>query len=128
MNASEGGTEPLGASPDAEPEATKFPAVEPVTYYRARCTSCGAYAEYDEFGAFEDSGRAIEAARDECDWFERTRDEVVSENPTRIIAHTVELLCRDCQRCELCGNPRAYEMVEHLVCVDHEDHEFGDAA
>jgi ferredoxin len=127
MNSCEDGTEPLGESPAVEPSPTNYPEVQPVTYYRARCTECGAYAEYCDFGAFADAGSAVEAARDDCDWFERTRREPAPtpEIPNRAIVHTVELLCRDCQKCDACGSAPAYvspDDDEHLVCGDHEDY------
>lgn len=127
MNSTEDGTEPLGESPAIDPAPTKFPEVERVTYYRARCTTCGAYAEYYEFGAFSDAGAAVEAARDECEWFERTRQEPAPtpDMPNRVISHTTELLCRDCQQCDACGNHPAYmseDDDQHLVCADHEDY------
>ncbi|NKV12611.1 hypothetical protein GS909_20005 [Rhodococcus hoagii] len=37
---------------------------------------------------------------------------------------TVELLCPDCQKCDVCKSPHAYEVDDHLVCQDHEDHDF----
>lgn len=128
MNATEDETEPLGESPAIDTTAPKYQPVHPVTYYQARCTSCGVIAtDYGDFGALSDGGTAIEYARDYCDWFERVREEAAPtpENPRRRIAHTVELLCKACQRCEVCGSDRAYVIDdEHLVCADHEGHEF----
>lgn len=137
MNATEDGLEPLGESPAMEPmhtvPVTKYPPVEAVTYWRARCTSCGAYAEYYEFGAFSDFGSAIEAARDECEWFDRVACEPAptADNPRRQLCRTVELLCRDCQRCEVCGSSPAYVLDDgepHVVCEGHEDHDFDSQA
>lgn len=95
-------------APEADSQPTTYPAVEAVTYYQARCTTCGTRAEYDEFTAFGDAGTAIERATEECEWW----------------SQDTELLCRDCQKCEVCQAPRAYDIGDHLVCVDHEDHEF----
>lgn len=133
MNATEDDLEPLGESPAIESlhkiPVTNYPSVEAVTYWRARCTTCGTDAQYSEYSAFDNAGSAIEAARDDCEWFERARNEPAPtpDNPRRTISHTVELLCRDCQRCDVCGADDASVIDEgepHLVCAEHEDHDF----
>lgn len=37
---------------------------------------------------------------------------------------TTRALCRGCQVCEVCGSGDAYDIDDHLVCEDHEDHDF----
>ena len=72
---------------------------------------------------------AIEDATNNGEWFDRFRL-VRIEPPTedypreQRVYETVELLCRKCQTCDVCGDSEAYEMGDHLVCEDHEDHEF----
>ncbi|MFN3005124.1 hypothetical protein [Mycolicibacterium wolinskyi] len=108
-------------------DSAKSIGLHPVTYYQAECTGCGTIVDdYYEYSAVEDP---IEWVRENLDWFERTRSEPAPtpELPQREICHTVELLCPGCQKCEICGAEHAYEVDEHLVCDEHEDHDFAAA-
>ncbi|QFG09087.1 hypothetical protein I5J49_gp59 [Mycobacterium phage ThulaThula] len=125
MNATEDGLEPLGEAPDlGEP---RYPMSAEVTFHRARCTKCG-YIEtdYGDFGAMSDAGSAIDHVLD-AEWFGRSAPtgELVDIGGRMVRRHQlVELICPDCQRCEVCGTAKAYPIDEHLVCAEHEDHEF----
>lgn len=103
--------------------------IKEVTYFIAVCDGCKEDADYGDFTAWGDSSSAVEMAGD--DWFERTK--VVKEIPQcedhplgQKIIETVELLCPACQKCEICGE-KGYQMDDHLVCDEHEDHDFADA-
>lgn len=106
--------------------AGKFAPLQEVTLYQARCTSCGRLVEdYGDFSCMP-ADDVINEVRN-LGWFERTRTEPSPrpDNPHAKLVHTVELLCPDCQKCEVCGaDARADELDEHLVCEDHADHEF----
>ena len=103
-----------------------------IDMYQARCTNCGHIAdEYGDFSAFGDVSSCIESL--ECNsfpWFVRyirlplPRTDV----PNAVQLEIDELLCPDCQRCEVCGLGCAYAMDDHLVCADHEDHDFSKVA
>jgi hypothetical protein len=128
MNASEDGDEPLGENPEI---GTRFEPVHEVPGYQARCTKCGYIeTEYGDYSSWDDPDTPIEWVRDNYDWFERTRDEPAPtpDNPRRVIVHTVELLCTDCQTCDVCGSTDKVHVSDnddnHMVCGDHEDHEF----
>lgn len=100
-----------------------------MTYYIAVCDRCQTEAEYCEYTAFGDAGEAVERAEGECDWFERTVVDTVyppsEEHPRGLRSYkTIELLCRNCQKCDVCGGDPAYEVDDHLVCEKHENHEF----
>lgn len=131
MNATDDGLEPLGESPAIEVQAATYSHEYPVTYYQARCTSCGhVQAEYGDYSAMDDVHGCIEILTS-CDpaWFVRHRYEPAPtpECPRRQIVHVVELLCPDCQRCEVCGSATAYVIDEgepHMVCESHESHDF----
>ncbi|BCF84553.1 MULTISPECIES: hypothetical protein [Rhodococcus] len=104
--------------------------IKEVTYFIAVCDGCKEDADYGDFTAWGDSSSAVEMAGD--DWFERTK--VVKEIPPcedhplgQKIIETVELLCPACQKCEICGES-GYQMDDHLVCDEHEDHDFTDAS
>ncbi|SLI88012.1 Uncharacterised protein [Mycobacteroides abscessus subsp. massiliense] len=116
--------QPVEARPLELPES--FEPLYPITMYQARCTSCGTVV--DEYGDYScmDDGAVVEHVRDYLGWFEVTRRELspTPGMPTRVIVHTVELLCPQCQRCEVCRASEAYEIDDHLVCADHEAHDF----
>ncbi|AVP42369.1 hypothetical protein SEA_MISHA28_70 [Mycobacterium phage Misha28] len=131
MNATDDGLEPLGEAPElGEP---RYPMSAEVTYYRARCTKCG-YIEtdYGGFSAYSDAGSAIDHVLDAADWFGRSAPtgELIDFGGGRMGQRyqLVELLCPDCQRCEVCGSDKAYPIDEHLVCEQHEGHEFAGGA
>lgn len=93
----------------------KFSSVHEVTYYQARCTECGRVEDdYGDFSAWGDPEMPHEVVTSHSDWF----------SPHRV--GFVVLLCPDCQRCEVCGNEQAYEVGDHLVCDEHEDHDFAE--
>ncbi|AEK08608.1 hypothetical protein PBI_DLANE_64 [Mycobacterium phage DLane] len=127
MNASEDGLEPLGEAPDLG--APHYPMSAEVTFHRARCTKCGDIeTDYGDFSAYSDPGGAINAVLAAADWFGRSAPtgELIDFGGGRMGQRyqLVELLCPDCQRCEVCGTAKAYPINDHLVCEDHEDHEF----
>lgn len=105
---------------------TRFEPLHPITMYRAGCTSCGTVV--DDYGDYScmDADAAMSYVCESLGWFEVTRREPAPtpEIPNHVIVHTVELLCPDCQRCEVCRAHQAYEIDDHLVCEDHEDHNF----
>lgn len=87
-----------------------------VTYYRARCTNCGTVeTEYGDFSAMSDVHDCIETLQScaENAWFARYSYEPspTPDCPQRKIVHIEELLCPECQSCE-------------VVCADHEGHDF----
>ncbi|BBX30504.1 hypothetical protein B7435_30070 [Mycolicibacterium peregrinum] len=132
MNASDDQWEPLGESPAIAVVAPKYQAVHQVTMYQARCTSCGTVEEdYGDFGALRDAGDAISHVVADG-WFERTRNEAGqrADGTPCIVVHTVELLCPNCQKCEICDNAKAHpdEEGEHMVCQQHENHVFEEAS
>lgn len=104
-----------------------------VTYHQAQCDKCQEIYEGDEYTAWGDPGMAVEDATNNGDWFERMRL-IRIEPPTddfpheRRVYETVELLCRRCQKCDVCSTDMLVTRSEvddnHLVCVDHEEHEF----
>lgn len=107
----------------------RFKPLHPVTLYQAGCTSCGTVVDdYGDYSCME-SDAAVSYVREVFGWFETVRAEPVPTPgmPGRVILHTVELLCPDCQRCEVCGAVNPVEIDEHLVCLDHEYHDFSDA-
>lgn len=103
--------------------------IHQIASYQARCTECGyIQTEYGDFSGFDNPDRAIEDVA-ENGWFERSRITKVlppdDQHPHgRQIVETVALLCLDCQKCEVCDVSPAYEVDGHLVCDDHEDHDF----
>ena len=91
-----------------------FEPVAEITMYQARCTECGiAYDSGDTIVAWMDETTAIEQASEYGEWFAEWLGNSV-----------VRLLCRGCQVCEVCGSGDAYDIDDHLVCEDHEDHDF----
>lgn len=89
--------------------------VHEVTYYQAKCDGCGfVQDDYGDFSAWADAGTAVESADD---WYSI----VTKGGETRD-------LCPDCQCCEVCQARGAYEIDDHLVCDEHEDHDFGAAS
>lgn len=100
-------------------------------FYQAVCDKCGAEDDGGEYQFWADKGQAVESVTDNDDWFERTR--VIKTIPAddnfpvdRYIHETVELICVDCRTCDVCGVKPAYvgDEENHLVCEDHEDHQF----
>lgn len=91
--------------------------------------------DYGDFAGWIDGDIPIEHVTEYYDepWLKRERVvKVIPRDDTypydRRVYELVELLCPDCIRkrgCEVCGEP-AYAVDEHLVCEDHEDHDFGD--
>lgn len=102
--------------------------IREVTFYQAVCDRCGSPHDDGEYSAWDDGSLAIEAAAD-YGWFGRTK--VVASSPPdeknpfgRTILETVEVVCDSCATCDVCGEKGAYEFDNHLVCDEHEDHEF----
>lgn len=94
-----------------------------VIMYQARCTNCG-YIEddYGDFSAWRDPDAPRNDVVENRDWFERW---IVDEKKDGVVqSHLEELLCPKCQECEVCQSDSAYSIGDHLVCGDHEDHEF----
>lgn len=90
--------------------AVKYPSVHEVTYYQARCTKCGVIEDdYGEYSAWANAGSAIDSVVDNGWYYLREKD---------------ILLCDKCQQCEVCQDGGAYDIDGHLVCEDHEDHNF----
>lgn len=87
--------------------------IHEVTYYQAKCDGCGTVEDdYGDYTAFGDPGTVIDHVLD-ADWFRK------------VAADGAEtLLCPECQRCEVCESKHAYPVDDHLVCEDHEDHDF----
>lgn len=86
--------------------------IKEVTMYQAICdeckngheSSCGSTCWPDESWAIEQAGYD--------DWFYDSKINRV--------------LCPGCQKCEVCGES-GYEINDHLVCDNHEDHDFAEA-
>lgn len=98
-----------------------------VDYWQARCTNCGHICDdYGEFAAFGDADQAIEQVTAWLDWYSRWTytPNPTPDNPRGRTATLVELLCPNCQECEICESKNAYDIDDHLVCEDHEDHDF----
>ncbi|MDM3950335.1 hypothetical protein [Mycobacteroides abscessus] len=103
-----------------------FEPLRPITMYQAQCTLCGTVVDdYGDYSCMDDDA-VIGYVCESLGWFEVTRREPAPtvERPNLVIVHTVELLCPDCQRCEVCGAMNPAEIDEHLVCVVHEAHDF----
>lgn len=99
------------------------------TFYQAVCDKCGEEYEGGEFQWWYDQDQAADNARDDSGWFERKR--VIKRLPPSAthpigstVYQTVELICDSCQTCDVCGTKPAYELDDHLVCEEHEDHVF----
>lgn len=96
--------------------------------YEIYCDGCGTQHDSGEFTIWVDASQGVEDAV-ASDWFERT-ESTGSEPPSeefprgRSFCTTVELLCPRCKTCDVCRAPDAYEVDDHLVCEDHEDHDF----
>lgn len=72
----------------------------PVTYYQAKCDTCGAlYDGEDDGSAFDDASEALNVA-ELCGWL-RER-------------HTL-LTCPDCLKCARCGNSPAWVGGQELT-------------
>ena len=124
MNATEDGVEPLSESPAIETNAPAYPSVHEVTYYQARCTKCGYICDdYGDFTAYGDPGSPIEEVT-AAGWFARYVPTGRTTSTGYPETELSELLCEECQKCEVCRADRAYEVDDHLVCADHEGHEF----
>lgn len=80
--------------------------IHEITYYQAKCDVCG-YIETD-YG--EHSALLSPAAvwEDLEDW--------------ALIGDTA--LCPKCTSCEVCDNPAAHVVGEHLTCSAHQEHRF----
>lgn len=95
-----------------------FAPIHEVTMYQARCTSCGyVETEYGDFAAWADEDTARNDVV-EAGWFEKFED-----------GQLVDLLCLSCLKCDVCGAVDARDVNddEHLVCAEHEDHDFAAA-
>lgn len=96
--------------------------------YEIYCDDCGDRFE-SEFTIWVDAADGIAEAVG-SDWFERTEVErkipPSVEHPRGLtIERTVELICPSCPwRCDVCKEIGAYEVGGHLVCDEHEDHNF----
>ena len=83
--------------------------IVPVTYYQAKCDGCGEVCtDYGDFSAWADD-----------DFGMMGLEEWAEVGPLRDERH----YCPDCQKCEVCG-ASGYVVDDHIVCDDHEDHEF----
>ncbi|NKR89737.1 hypothetical protein GS894_03100 [Rhodococcus hoagii] len=96
--------------------------------YEIYCDCCGTQHEGGDYTIWVHASDGIEDAK-ASDWFERTERTVIEppseQHPFGKASYTtVELLCPDCQKCDVCKSPHAYEVDDHLVCQDHEDHDF----
>jgi hypothetical protein len=100
-----------------------------VDMWQARCTNCG-YIEtdYGDHAAWSDADIPRTQVVENWDWFERWV--IDSRENGKVESHLEELLCPDCQECEVCGGKHAYcaNDDEHLVCEEHEDHDFSAVA
>lgn len=93
-----------------------FEPVHEIAMYQARCTSCGYIVEeYGDFSAWGDPDTPRNDVVENCEWFERFEN-----------GELLYLLCPKCQKCDVCGADDAHDVNgdDHLVCVDHEDHDF----
>ncbi len=79
--------------------------IREVAMYRAECDVCSEGVE-GEFYAWTDRDSAV-ADVEAFDWFTASG----------------RLVCPDCMKCEVCGG-RGYPDDDHLVCEDHEGHDF----
>lgn len=94
-----------------------FEPIHEVTMYQARCTNCGAIEEdYGDYSCWGEPDIPI--------------TDVVENHGWAQLDETDELLCTDCQNCAVCSSPNAYahEDGKHVVCDDHEDHDFTEVA
>lgn len=101
-----------------------------IDMYQARCTNCGRICdEYGDYSAMGDVQQCIDALASYSDeWFVRyirlplPRTDV----PSAVQLEVDELLCPKCQHCEVCGVKQAYVFDEHMICAEHEDHDFAE--
>lgn len=108
----------------AEPKR-KFEPEHRIDMYQARCTNCGYIeTEYGDYSGFDDVQSCIDVLEDQ--WFATYRYEPAPrpDCPQGRIAHIETLLCPACLQCEVCGEKYAYPLGDHLVCENHEDHDF----
>lgn len=106
---------------------TNYPSVNEVTMYQARCTTCGVIQdEYGNFSAYGDFQNCLDDVVNNSDWFARWTyiPAPTTDNPRNRIGTLEDLLCPNCQRCEVCNSEHCYEHDGHLVCDEHEDHIF----
>lgn len=105
--------------------SVKYDPIHEITMYQARCTGCGHIEDdYGDFTAWTDPGTPIEDVVENRDWFAKWR-------PVKhgTLDQELELLlCPECQHCEVCQSEFAYSVDGHLVCEDHEDHNFKEDA
>lgn len=99
-------------------------------FVRPVCDRCAKKGDSDEYTWWEDEAVA-EEQYGEIDWFFRSRLIRVERSDKapwmdRRYYETIEIVCPDCLVCEVCGEKEngAYEVDDHLVCGEHEDHEF----
>lgn len=92
----------------------KYEPLHEVTMYQARCTSCGYIEEdYGDFSAWGQPDIPVTDVVDNRDWFALS-----VEGEVKV------LLCPDCCQCEVCGSEECYSADGHLVCEDHEGHDW----
>jgi hypothetical protein len=89
--------------------------VHEVTYYQAKCDGCGHIEDdYGDFSAWSDPGSPFDSLPDAGWLTSNSRD-----------------LCENCVRkepCEVCKAVDSYIVDEHIVCEEHEGHEFATVA
>lgn len=98
-----------------------------IDMYQARCTNCGVIeTEYGDYSAYDDVMMCIESVECHTDpWFVRSaRLPLPRTDDVRVQLEIDELLCPNCQRCEVCDSREAYAMDDRLVCDEHEEHVF----
>ncbi|UVK59820.1 hypothetical protein SEA_ALEEMILY_80 [Gordonia phage Aleemily] len=103
-----------------------------VDMWQAKCTGCGYIeTEYGDYSGWGDPAGAVEQVVD-GDWFQReVVTKVIPADDSypyeRKVYRTVELLCLECvakSKCEVCDEADVYPVDGHLVCEDHEGHDF----
>lgn len=104
--------------------ARNFDPEHRVDMWQARCTNCGLIVDdYGDFSAWSDADTPRNDVVGNSGWFERWV--VDSKVDGKVQSHLEELLCPECQECEICSGKPAYDADgDHLVCKEHEDHDF----
>lgn len=95
------------------PTVRNFEPLHQVAMYQARCTNCGVVEDdYGDFAAWSDPDMPVTQVVENYCWAQ--------------LAGTDELLCPQCQSCAVCGHLPgfAHEDGKHVVCADHEVHDF----